>query len=134
MTYKQLNNGWNADPNAPEPKISIHGSSITLEFYLNYFLFDNFKEGDKGQLTFLNCFKYAINTLNDEGYYKGNYRYKYTDLPWGEFYQINSAPEDFPKDAVILNFNENVSNLKHYLFFFKDDTFECLAEGFELNL
>jgi hypothetical protein len=36
MEYERLNNEWNAEPNAPDPKLSISDNSVTLDFYLNY--------------------------------------------------------------------------------------------------
>jgi hypothetical protein len=28
--------------------------------------------------------------MNEEGYYMGKYRYKNNDLPWGEFYKLET--------------------------------------------
>ena len=77
-----LTKDWNADPNAPEVQLSVEGSCVTLDFFVNYYIYDKFKEGDKATLTFPNCLKYSFNSMNDEGYYMGQYRYKYSDLPW----------------------------------------------------
>jgi hypothetical protein len=81
MTNTLLTTDLNADPNAPEVKLTVEDNSVTLDFFVNYFLFDKFEEGDKARMTFLNCHKYSFNSMNDEGYYMGQYRYKYTDLP-----------------------------------------------------
>lgn len=134
MEYERLNNDWNAEPNAPDPKLSINDNSVTLDFYLNYEKFERFNEGDKGQLKFINCHSYSFNSMNDEGYFKGNFRYKDNELPWGDFYLLKSKISDFPEDNVTLLTNQEVSNLKHYIFFFRDNTFECYAENFELYL
>lgn len=135
MTYTQLNIDWNADPNSPETSIKVEGDTIILDFYLNYFLFDEFKEGDKGQLTFYNCHKYDFDGTNDEGYFLGQHRYKYTDLPYGEFYQLNTNWQtDFPKNSKILNPDINSKDLKHFVFFFKENTFECVATEYKLKL
>jgi len=85
MTNTLLTTDWNADPNAPEVQLTVDGTSVTLDFFVNYFIYDKFKEGDRAKLTFYNCHKYSFNSMNDEGYYIGQYRYKYTDLPWGSF-------------------------------------------------
>lgn len=132
MEFTRLTTDWNADPNSPDVELSVVGNNVTLDFSLNYFVYDNFNEGDKARLTFINCHKYSFNTMNDEGYYYGQYRYKYTELPWGEFYELNSKWEtDFPLSFTILNQDKN-RQLKHYIFFFKDNTFECVAENYEL--
>ncbi len=134
LIFKQLNIGWNADPNAPEIQLSLNNNCVNLDFYLNYFMFDKFKEDDKGHLSFINCHKYSLNFMNDEGYHRGQYRYKDIFLPWGEFYLIETDwKNDFPKDAIILNNLSNKRDMNHYIFFFKDNTFECVAEKFEIT-
>jgi len=134
MTNTLLTTDWNADPNAPEVKLTVEGSSVTLDFFVNYFLFDKFEEGDKARVTFLNCHKYSFNSMNDEGYYMGQYRYKYTDLPWGEFYKLDTNWEtDFPlRHRTLIEMNYK-AGLNHYIFFFKDNTFECAAESYQLE-
>lgn len=72
--------------------------------------------------------------MNDEGYYMGQYRYKHEQLPWGEFYLLDRTSEnDFPMSAVVLNSNPNWNILNHYIFFLKDDTFECIAENYSFE-
>lgn len=132
MTYTQINTDWNADPNAPEVRLTVDNNSVTLEFYLNYFLFERFHEGDKAKLTFNKCYKYTFNGMNDEGYFQGQYRYKENQLPWGEFYKVETDWEkDFPLKHEVLNGKSDERN--HYIFFFKDNTFECVAEDFKIE-
>lgn len=134
MTYTILTTDWNAEPNAPETALTVDKNFVTLDFFVNYFIYEKFKEGDKARLTFLNCLKYAFNAMNDEGYYKGHYRYKYTDLPWGEFYKLNTSWQtDFPAKHTALPEKIEKENLHHYIFFFKDNTFECVAESYQLE-
>ena len=134
MTNTLHTKEWNADPNSPDVEISILGNSVTLDFLVNYFIYDNFKEGDKARLTFENCLKYSFNSMNDEGYFMGQYRYKYNDLPWGEFYEIQSNWQtDFPIEQTLLSELNNIEKLRHYIFFFKDNTFECVAENYLLK-
>ena len=130
MNYTQLNEHWNADPNAPEVQLKLHEDAVILQFYLNSFIFD-FDDAEQGRLIFKNCHKYSLNSMNDEGYYMGQYRYKCDELPWGEFYRLETNGEnDFPKKAVVLNVNPNKRDLKHYIFFLKDNTFEAVAEDY----
>lgn len=134
MTNTLLTEDWNADPNAPEVKLTIEGSSVTLDFFVNHFIYDKFKEGDKAKLTFPNCLKYSFSSMNDEGYYRGQYRYKYSDLPWGEFYRLDTNWEtDFPVRHIALTDITDKEKLSHYIFFFKDNTFECVAENYQLE-
>lgn len=131
MNYVKLNENWGAEPNAPEVELRIEGNTIFLEFFLN----DEDFEDDKGILKFENCHKYSFNSMNDEGYYLGQYRYKYTDLPWGEFYKIETNWEsDFPVSSIELNQLLNKDNLSHFIFFFRDNTFECVAENYEFSI
>lgn len=134
MTYTRFTTDWNADPNAPQVQLSVDGSSLTVEFYLNHFLFDKFKEGDKARLTFNQCYKYALTGLNDEAYFHGRHRYINSELPWGEFYQIKTNWEtDFPVVCKVLFINNEEQQLNHYIFFFKDSTLECIAEYFTIE-
>jgi hypothetical protein len=72
--------------------------------------------------------------MNDEGYILGQYRYKDIDLPWGEFYQLFSSWEtDFPLRCSTLVKTTDKTSLNHYIFFFKDNTFECVAKNFILE-
>jgi len=73
--------------------------------------------------------------MNDEGYYREQYRYKYSELPWGEYYELKTNWEtDFPEKAEVLNSNTSRINLKHYIFFFKDNIFECVAENYSFEV
>lgn len=134
MTYTQITIDWNADPNDPQVHLSVDSTSVTMTFYLNTFQFENFKEGDKAQVTFHNCHKYSFNSMNDEGYYMGQYRYNYKELPWGEFYKLDTNwRNDFPALHTVLNNNADPTKQNHYIFFFKDNTFECVAENFTIE-
>lgn len=136
MQYTKINEGWNADPNSPDVELRVDNEGLMLEFYLNAFQFNEFKEGDKALVTFKGCHKFSFNAKNDESYHKGQYRYKHSELPWGEFYILDTDWEtDFPQDhEVLYTLNGTEKDLKHYIFFFKDNTFECVAQSFTLEL
>jgi hypothetical protein len=40
--FSQLNLGWNAEPNVPEPCVEIIGDDIILSFHVNPFRFKDF--------------------------------------------------------------------------------------------
>jgi hypothetical protein len=71
--------------------------------------------------------------MNDEGYFGNKYRFKQRNLPWGEFYLLKNADTKLPNEILVDQSIEEKS-LKHYIFFFRDHTFECLADEFELSL
>lgn len=132
MKYKKLNNNWNAEPNAPDAKIEKGSSWIELSFQLNPFLFDYIDENDSGFLEFMNVYKYRIGSPNDEGYYTGDFRYINEELPWGEFYELFDSgwETNFPRDAEVENEELDKTQLRHFIFFFRDETFECLASDY----
>ena len=73
--------------------------------------------------------------MNDEGYYGGQYRYKYTELPWGDFYEIDTDwKSDFHKNNLIILPIIDCARLKHYILFLRDNTFECVAENYEFTV
>ena len=130
MEYEKININWNADPNAPEPIVWIKDGNLIVDFFLNYFVYDQFKEGDRAQIIFSNCSKYSLNHCNDEGYYRGQYRTNPNELPWGEFYEIKDGLDNnFPEPLVQLT--KPTQSTKHYIFFFRDHTLELNAENFE---
>lgn len=134
MEFTKLTIDWNAEPNAPEEKITVIGDTVVVEFYLNSFVYEEFSEDDKGRLTFIGCHKYSTNGSNDEGYYMGQHRYKYQYLPWGEFYQLETDWRlDFADEPIFLSEPDSKTQLNHYLFFFKDSTFECVAAGYKID-
>jgi len=139
MEFVQQNINWNAEPNAPMPKVEIkEGSSkIVLTFYMNAFMYENVDEDDIGVIEFDNCLKFRIGSTNDEGFYRGQCRFAQTGVEWGEFYRIVNSnwKEYFPSDEVAVDANlEHSTELNHYLFYFRDETFECIAESYSFKI
>jgi len=135
MKFKRLNNGWDAEPNAPMPVIELLKavSVIKLSFYLNSFIHEDVEEEDKGILEFNNCYQYRIGATNDEGFYRGQCRFYKIGIVWGNFYNIINSTwrTDFPSDKIMGDSTLiNNPNLNHYLFYFRDETFECIAESY----
>ena len=50
-----------------------------------------------------------------------------------EFYKITTSENDFPKNPKLIEINSDLKNLGHYLFFFRDNIFECLAEDYKFE-
>lgn len=128
------NLGWNADPNAPEPTVECEGNDLLLSFKLNAFLYPQFAEGAIGKVRFLQCWRHRLGPTNDEGWYMGQCRFSRLAPAWGEFYEVAG---DLLLRARPLGWSisgaEPVQSC-HYLFYFKDDTFECDAQSFEVYL
>jgi len=129
-TYTQLNDGWNAAPNAPHPRIDVNGSLLKLFFRANAYQFPEFDREDVLQLRFRNCWRYRLGSTNDEGWYLGQCRFG-KSIPWGEFYEVSGNLRiDETSDWVLLGCAG--ASTKHFLFYFRDGTFECDADSWEL--
>ena len=132
IDFVKISDNWNADPVSPEIELKVMGQNLEMVIFLNYFAFDNYSEGDKAIITFKKCSKYSLNTCNDEGYYYGQYRIKPNELPWGEFYEIKGGiNKDLPKP--VYEISDDHKEKRHFMFFFKDETFECLADDYDIE-
>jgi len=94
---------------------------------LNPFQFADFAEDDEGLLRFMNRSRYRLGSTNDEGWYRGQCRYSRLAPEWGEFYEI-AGPDPYLMDPTDWTIASGVSNpLRHFLFYLRDGTFECIA-------
>jgi hypothetical protein len=128
-SFRRLNEGWNAEPNAPHPQVTLSGTDILVEFFLNPFQYRQFGLDDRGIIRFSDCSRYRFGATNDEGWYRGQCRYSKVAPAWGEFYEIDGSDSrlDEPKDWQTIS--EASSASRHFLFYFRDNTFECIANG-----
>ena len=127
LSFRQLNVGWNAEPNAPFPSVEVVGRDILLRFRLNPFRYPDFAENDAGMIRFKSCSRYRVGSTNDEGWYRGQCRYSKTAPAWGEFYELIGPDDvaDLPNNWASVGSNRAE---RHFLFYFRDETFECFAE------
>ncbi len=133
ITFEQLNIGWNAEPNAPEVNITVDGTDVNIEFYSNAFACEIPSGNEKVKITFHDCYQYRNGAPNDEGFYCYNQsRYKKYGVKWGEFYLVHNSDwkENFP-DPIKVGMPQD--NSQHYLFYFRDETFECIASSYSLT-
>jgi len=126
-SFEKINKDWGAEPNAPDPRIEVIGNDLLLTFYVNAFRFEGFEEEDIGILRFSDCEKYRLGPTNDEGWYHGQCRFSKIAPSWGEFYLVSGdkALLNAPTDWKTLKPSNGVG--KHFLFYFRDETFECVA-------
>jgi hypothetical protein len=126
-SFNQLNEGWNAEPNAPSPSIEVQGEDVVLEFH-------DFEEEEVGILRFVRCERYRLGPFNDEGWYSGQCRFSKTAPKWGEFYAVHGDPAllDVPEDWRPIR--QHSDSMRHFLFYFRDQTFECVAEQCVIEL
>ncbi len=125
--FIRLNREWNAEPVDPRPVIRIYGNDLLFDFELNAQRYD-FEEGCRGVLRFRNCSRYRLGGPNDEGFYYGQGRFSASTHEWGEFYLVYADLSLLraPADWVLLP--TEFEHLRHFLFYMKDETFECAAE------
>ncbi|WP_421813555.1 hypothetical protein [Flagellimonas sp.] len=133
-TYIKLNLDFDAEPNAPGPEILINDSTLILKFLLNPFLWENVKDDEQAELHFIDTLKYRLGGPGSDNF--KDFRYYDKDIDNYGFYQINDSNwmRDFPSDEKVVSkvgYSSFKSNYKHYVFFFRDNTFECVAEGFK---
>ncbi len=130
--FLQLNRTWNAEPNAPAERVTVSGATVELDFEFNAFAFDAL-EGERGSLVFNDCARWRLGPTNDEGWYRGKCRYSDLAPRWGEFFEIvgDDPDRDLPSDWAVLSPTTQVH--RHFLFYLRDDTFECLALDWRLD-
>jgi hypothetical protein len=132
--FRQLNDGWNAEPNAPDPKVEISGRDLVLTFLMNPFQYPQFGEEDVGKLRFSSCHRYRLGATNDEGWYRGQCRFSKVAPSWGDFYEVSGDLRlaDCPADWVEVG--PPASGSRHFLFYFRDQTFECDASDWKFEV
>ncbi len=130
--FTQLNHGWNAQPNAPHINVTVEGPTLSLSFFANLYQFPDFVDGHIIRLRFTDVWRYAIGDVNDEGWYRGQCRFSGIAPAWGEFYEVEGdlLLDQFDADWHVIT-DRPAENLKHYLFYFRDENFECDALSWE---
>lgn len=132
VKFVQQNKNWNAEPNAPDLKVRTEGRSVELRFYLNPWAYDAEQE-EVGILTFEDVRAWRLGATNDEGWYMKQCRYSRVAPNWGEFYEIEGddplawSAEDWQKTPIAGEGN------RHFLFYMRDETFECFAREWSLS-
>lgn len=130
--FTQLNHGWNSQPNAPHIDVTVNGTTLTLAFFANPYEFPEFVDGQIIRLRFNDVWRFAIGDVNDEGWYRGQCRFSKLAPRWGEFYEVSG---DLRLDKLDAEWNvvteSPASDLRHFLFYFRDENFECDAVSWE---
>ena len=126
LAFEHLNLDWNAEPNAPQPVVMVSGADVRVAFYLNpwAYLAD---EGERGRLIFKDCTRWRLGETNDEGWYRGQCRYSKIAPGWGEFYELTGSDDQQPWPTDWQELAASASRQRHFLFYFRDETFECFA-------
>lgn len=130
LSFHRLNLDWNAEPNAPDVKLTVEDNILQLRFLLNSWAYDAGK-GEVGALRFLGCSRWRWDSTDDHAWFEGKGLYTGQAPKWGEFYEVigDSRPvgED---DWEVLS--PDGPNSRQFLFYFQDDTIEVVAENWSL--
>lgn len=130
--FQRLNSDWNADPNVPDEEVQAVGSEVELRFRLNGFVYPA-DRGRSARLVFFDCSAWRLGSPNDHGWYMGQCRYGRSAPTWGEFYELvgadplKHAPDDWDTPPVL------GAGDRHFLFYLRDSTFECLAAAMKFE-
>ena len=133
-TFIHLNADWNVDPKAPNPKVKWRGDDLRLRFWMHASPSSDYNEGDRGEIIFKDCSRYRLGWLNEEGFDRQQGRFAGVYHRWGEFYEVSG---DLRLDAAPEDWNirtPNVADRSHYLFYFRNNDFECDARGWTMKI
>ncbi len=131
--FLKQNTNWGACPNVPLPEAWPDGTDILLKFHVSYFRRRIFEWEDCGLIRFHNCTRFRFTPLNDEGWYRGQCRFSEIAPEWGEFYGVIG---DFKEDEVDREWtpvSDKCRRQRNFLFYFRDETFECSAESWSFD-
>ena len=133
-TFTQLNHGWNAEPNAPDPQTDWQGTALLVRFRMNPFQFPEYDEDDIGEILFEDCSRFRIGSVNDEGWYRDQGRFGRNGHSWGEFYEVaGGLDSDIAPDDWLVGCQDGETH-RHFLFYFRDEDFESVARSWNLRI
>lgn len=125
LDFVQLNDDWNAEPNAPQPRGSWHNGVYELDFYLAENLVEPLEA--KGRVIFTACAAWRWEMTNDHGWYAGQGLYARQSPTWGEFYEVLGDDPEISDRSWEGDLEEGRAK-RHFVFYFRDNAFECFAD------
>lgn len=131
--FVRLNDDWNAEPNAPHPAVAVERDQVVLTFLANAFEHARFSEGQRLRLRFTNTRRYRLGPTNDHGWFAGQCRFSGEAPEWGQFYEVSGDRklELCPDDWQVVDSSQ--APTRHFLFYLRDETFECEADDWALE-
>jgi hypothetical protein len=135
MSRNKINTNWGADPDSPKPELWSGDGTVKLTFCLNSLIFDHIEEGDKGMLEFTSVYAYRLGPTNDKAFDSEQLRNINNQAPEDGFYELidSNRNKDFSIDKMIVNEAISKKELRHFILFFRDQSFECIATGFHFS-
>jgi hypothetical protein len=130
--FTKLNQGWDAQGGTPCPEVHCDEPGLRLAFFLRPD--ENIRDHDRGEMFFPSCWRYRLGPTNDEGWERGQCRFRCLAPDWGDFYEVTGdLLENRIDDWIVIGPRSSESS-RHFLFYFKDDTFECDAEDWSFRI
>lgn len=130
-TFTRLNEGWNAEPNAPSLRLEHSGTTLFASMRPNPWVYPQYERVAKITVGFENCSKYRVTPINDEGWYRGQCRFSGLAPGWGEFYEISGNTRD---DMVSTSWiRMDGAGARHFHFYLRDVALEVKAQDWSLT-
>ena len=112
---------------------NINSCILIIKVILNFYFPNAYKatEAETGQLVFKKCSRWRWDITNDEAWFSGEGRFREEAPKWGEFYEIsgdNSLTDELEWEVI----SQDQAGGRHFIFYFRDDAIECIAEEWEL--
>lgn len=130
LSFRHLNPDWNAEPNAPDVELTVEGKTVQLTFLLNSWAYDA-TEGEMGTLRFVGCSRWRWDSTNDHAWFEGKDLYSRQAPKWGEFYEVIGDNRPIEEDDWEV-LSPDGPKSRQFLFYFRDDTIEVVAEDWSL--
>ncbi|MER8605281.1 hypothetical protein NKH45_17425 [Mesorhizobium sp. M1156] len=131
LSFRHLNLDWNAEPNAPNVELTVEDKTVQLTFLLDSWDCEASK-GETGTLRFIGCSRWRWDSTNDHAWFSGKGLYSKQAPKWGEFYEVIGDSRSISEnDWEILA--QDGPNSRRFLFYFRDDTIEVVAEDWLLT-
>lgn len=134
-SFVLLNPDWNAEPNVPLPRAIPDNlnDDVILYFVVTHAHPRFSREEELGFVRFHDCSRFRFTSVNDHGWYDGQCRFSNVAPEWGAFYEVigdfreNEEPRPWWQRSVPLHDQRN------FLFYFRDETFECSARDWSFD-
>lgn len=129
--FIRLNEDWNAHPNDVSLRLEERGSELIARMKPNPYAYRQYENIPEIAVSFVNCSKYRVTSVNDKGWYSGQCRFSGLAPEWGEFYEISGNVQDNMNSTPWIKM-EGVG-AKHFHFYLKDETLEIKAQDWVLK-
>lgn len=130
-TFTRLNEDWNAHPNDVGLRLEKSVDELIAHMKPNPYTSRQYDNVPEIAVRFVNCSKYRVTSVNDEGWYSGQCRFSGLAPEWGEFYEISGdTRDDMNSDPWI---EMKGVGARHFHFYLKDETLEIKAKDWVLE-